>query len=75
MWRDPNERAKLIVGMVLGEAEPEPEKPAKNQEAVALGKLGGSKGGKARAAKVSPEQQSEIAMKAAAAGWGSLSES
>jgi hypothetical protein len=47
------------------------EKPdeGKNEAAVALGKLGGKKGGKARAAKLSPEQRKGIAKKAAAARW------
>ena len=42
----------------------------KNPNAVALGRLGGKKGGKARAVKLAPEQRSEIAKKAAAARWG-----
>lgn len=42
----------------------------KNPAAVALGKLGGSKGGKIRAKKLSPERRSEIARKAALARWG-----
>jgi hypothetical protein len=41
----------------------------KNKAAVALGKLGGKKGGKARAAKLSPERRKAIAKKAAAARW------
>jgi hypothetical protein len=41
----------------------------KNPAAVALGKLGGSKGGKARAAKMTPEERSEAARKAAMARW------
>jgi hypothetical protein len=41
----------------------------KNPAAVALGKLGGSKGGKARAAKMTPEERSESARKAAKARW------
>jgi hypothetical protein len=41
----------------------------KNPAAVALGKLGGAKGGKARAKKLSPEQRSAIAKKAAQARW------
>jgi hypothetical protein len=41
----------------------------KNPHAVALGKLGGKKGGKARAAKLSPERRSEIARLAARARW------
>jgi hypothetical protein len=42
----------------------------KNPAAVALGRLGGPKGGKARAASLSPEQRAAIAKKAAAARWG-----
>ena len=41
----------------------------KNQAAVALVRLGGKKGGKARAAKLSPERLKAIAKKAAAARW------
>jgi hypothetical protein len=41
----------------------------KNRAAVALGRLGGKKGGKARAKKLTPEQRSEIAKKAAKARW------
>jgi hypothetical protein len=41
----------------------------KNPAAVALGKLGASKGGKARAEKLSAERKSEIARKAAKARW------
>jgi hypothetical protein len=41
----------------------------KNPAAVALGKLGGRKGGKARAEKLTPEQRSEIAREAAKARW------
>ena len=43
--------------------------PEKNPAAVALGKLGGKKGGPARAAKLTKEQRSAIAKKAAAARW------
>lgn len=42
----------------------------KNKAAQALGKLGGLKGGKARAAKLTPEQRSAIAKKGADARWG-----
>jgi hypothetical protein len=42
----------------------------KNKAAQALGKLGGLKGGKARAKALSPERRSEIARKAAVARWG-----
>ncbi len=41
----------------------------KNPAAVALGKLGGQRGGKARADKLSLEERREIARKAAAARW------
>jgi hypothetical protein len=45
------------------------DKPTKNPAAVALGKLGGAKGGAARAAALSPRKRSEIAKKAAKARW------
>ncbi len=57
------------------EAKPIPETEApqdtqgKNPAAVALGKLGGKKGGKARAAKLTPERRQEIARKAAEKRW------
>jgi hypothetical protein len=41
----------------------------KNPHAVALGKMGGSKGGKLRAARLTPERRSEIARKAVLARW------
>jgi hypothetical protein len=42
----------------------------KNPAAVALGRLGGAKGGKARAAKLSPAKRKQIATKAARKRWG-----
>jgi len=45
--------------------------PAKNPSAVTLGRMGGLKGGRARADKLTPEQRAEIAKKAAAARWKS----
>jgi hypothetical protein len=42
----------------------------KNPYAVALGRRGGLKGGKARAAKLSPKKRSQIAAKAARTRWG-----
>ena len=50
-------------------SEPEPDIGDKNPHAVALGRLGGKKGGRARADKLTPEQRREIAKKAAAARW------
>ena len=67
--RDSNQRAKLIVDIATGEVEDKPEDEGKNPEAVALGRRGGLKGGKARAAKLSAEERREIARKAAAARW------
>jgi hypothetical protein len=54
-----------------GQVEPQPEKPKakKNFDAKALGHKGGLKAGKARAAKVTPEQWKEIAWKAAQTRW------
>lgn len=45
------------------------EKPTKNPHAVALGRLGGLKGGKARAKKLNAKQRQEIAQKAAKVRW------
>jgi hypothetical protein len=44
----------------------------KNLHAVALGKMGGSKGGKKRAARLSPEQRSASARNAALARWAKV---
>ena len=66
--RDTNQRAKQIVELATGEiTEPVSEK---NPAAVALGRLGGLKGGKARAEKLSPERRKEIAQLAAKKRWG-----
>jgi hypothetical protein len=69
MPRDTNQLAKLIVDMSTGNAPPEPA-DTRNPAAVALGKLGGAKGGKARAASLSPGKRKAIAKKAAAKRWG-----
>ena len=63
---DVNVLAARIVAQATDEAH-----IVKNPAAVALGRLGGLKGGKARAEKLSPERRSEIAKKAAQARWGS----
>ena len=65
--RDVNEAAHQTVQSII--ARTEPAKPVKNLAAVALGKLGGLKGGKARAAKLTPERRREIALKGARARW------
>jgi hypothetical protein len=66
--RDLNERARQIVDEATGEAGPEPES-TKDPAAVELGRRGGLKGGKARAAKLSAKRRSEIAKKAAETRW------
>ena len=70
--RDSNELAHRIFLESIGEA-PKTEPPAvtiKNPAAVALGRLGGLKGGTARAASLGPKKRSAIAAKAAKARWG-----
>lgn len=68
---DLNELAARIAEEAAGETEPAspPAAPEKNPHAQALGRLGGKKGGEARASKLTPEQRREIAQKAAAARW------
>lgn len=68
--RDINILASQIVEEATGETTPKPGDSTKNPAAVALGRLGGLKGGKARANKLTPEQRKEIAKKAAQARWG-----
>ena len=67
--RDPNALAFQVVGEATGEIEPADPDAGKDPAAVALGRKGGLKGGKARAASMTPEQRSESARKAAAARW------
>jgi hypothetical protein len=66
--RDVNELAKYIVDVSTGREE-KIEPPQKNPAAVALSKLGASKGGKARAAQLSEKKRRAIARKAAKARW------
>ena len=69
--RDPNQLAHRIFLESIGEAEKtEPPSVAKkNPAAVALGRLGGLKGGAARAAALGPKKRSQIAAKAAKSRW------
>lgn len=66
------ESALRVFEDAIGETikgEPKPAEPEKNPAAVALGRMGGLKGGKARAAKLSSEERSAIAKKASAKRW------
>ena len=64
---DLNTLAKAIVDEAAGERKP--EESTKDPLAVELGRRGGLKGGKARAAKLSAEERREIARRAAEARW------
>jgi hypothetical protein len=66
MPSDLNELAAKVVGELTGQKL---KRRRKNPAAVALGRRGGLKGGKARAASLTPERRSEIARKAAAKRW------
>jgi hypothetical protein len=67
---DVNELAKQLVEEATGEVPPAPDPDeGKDPAAVALGRKGGLKGGKARAAKMTPEERSEAARKAAQTRW------
>ncbi|MBL8065479.1 MAG: hypothetical protein JNM34_06425 [Chthonomonadaceae bacterium] len=66
---DSNEIAFRVVRESLGESENPISEDKKNPAAVSLGRLGGLKGGKARAAKLTAEERSAIAKKASNARW------
>ena len=68
--RDANQLAKLITDIATGQVEDDDPDSGKDPAAVSLGRRGGLKGGKARAAKLTPEQRKEIARKGAAKRWG-----
>jgi len=70
---DPAQLGKLIGDILTGQVEDRapnrPEDPNKDQAAVALGRKGGLKGGRARADSLSPEKRKEIAQNAAKKRW------
>ncbi len=66
---DINRLAASIVRDAIGEGGSVADLKGKDPAAVALGRKGGLKGGKARAAKLSAEERSEIAKRAANARW------
>ena len=65
---DANQLAAHIVAKATGTSRQRKKNPA----AVALGRMGGLKGGAARAKALTPEQRSEIARKAAQSRWRSV---
>ncbi len=73
---DRNQIAARVVAASTGQAPPKViRKKRKNPAAVALGKLGGSKGGKIRAQRLSAERREEIARLAAVKRWAERSNS
>lgn len=67
--RDTNQLAKFITDLATGEAELPKTEDGKDPAAVALGRKGGLKGGKARAESLSPTKRKQIATRAAKARW------
>ena len=67
--RDLNELAASIVDEATSDDKPAPADDGKDPAAVSLGRRGGLRGGKARAEKLTADQRSEIARRAAAARW------
>lgn len=66
---DVNQMASNLIDAISGELPAQEPAREKNPAAVALGRLGGLKGGKARAAKLSMRRKKTIARKAAKARW------
>jgi hypothetical protein len=67
--RDTNQLAKFIVDVTTGQMEAPDPNAGKNPAARQHGAIGGKKGGKARAKKLSPAERKAIAQKAAVARW------
>lgn len=70
--RDVNEMAAAVINSLSRKTDN--AAPKKNPAAVALGRLGGAKGGPARAAVLSDKRKQEIAKKAARARWDKVNE-
>jgi hypothetical protein len=66
---DVNQMAANLIDAISGELPAEQPDPNKNPNAVALGRLGGLKGGRARANNLSAKKRKDIARKAATARW------
>jgi len=71
--RKPHDLNSMAASIVAQSTDPDDKgdepQPEKNPAAVALGRLGGLKGGKARAEKLTSKQRSDSAKKAAKARW------
>jgi hypothetical protein len=67
--QDESQLAKSIVDELTIDVDEQEPQPEKNPAAVALGRLGGLKGGKARAESLSAKKRKEIARKAAQTRW------
>jgi hypothetical protein len=71
--RDPVELGKLIGDILTGQVEdiaaPDPKDEGKNPAAIELGRMGGLKGGRARADSLTPAQRKKIAQDAAKKRW------
>ena len=67
--RDVNVLARQLVGEAVGEVPRYDPGEGKDAGLVARGRLGGLKGGRARAAKMTPQERSEAARRAARARW------
>jgi len=68
--RDPNQLAKLVADIAAGDVDDRVLlDDGRDAAAVSLGRLGGLKGGRARADALSPDERVAIARKAAAARW------
>jgi len=67
------EKVATAVAEETSENGPTSKESTKNPHAVALGRLGAQKGGRARAEKLTPEQRSDIARKAVQARWAKKS--
>jgi hypothetical protein len=66
--RDPNQLAKAIIDIATGERDDAPPND-KDPAAVQRGRLGGLKGGKARAEKLTPAERKASALKASQSRW------
>lgn len=71
--RDVNELARQLVDEATGEKPKLDPDAGKDPAAVALGRRGGLRGGKARAEKMSAQERSEAARRAAQARWANRS--